>query len=73
MLLFDYLGALYFWVFLAVIRSARGKKSPSFSDVIGGKDSFEADSFIDRHAYGLKLKFIGLIVTGVIILISKEF
>lgn len=60
---FEYLGALFLWMFELTFY----KKKPSFKDVLKGKERFNDGDLVDMGAYGMKLKVIGLIVTVMII------
>ncbi|MBD8489769.1 hypothetical protein IFO69_13510 [Echinicola sp. CAU 1574] len=65
--LWDYLGAFYYWVYLAVLSKIQGKSTPAYKDIRLGKGKYNKGEVTDRVAYGLKLKTIGLIVTMLII------
>ncbi|MTI41084.1 hypothetical protein [Fulvivirga lutimaris] len=67
MYIFDYLGAFYFWIWLKLISLFRNKSSPTFKDIIEGKNRYNEGDPVDAGAYGLKLKMIGVAVTMVIL------
>ncbi|RED92995.1 hypothetical protein C7460_12719 [Marinoscillum furvescens DSM 4134] len=73
MYFFDYLGAFYFWVWLNIWNSVNDTKRPTFKEVLEGKDRHQEGDIVDLHAYGLKLKFIGGVVTMVIVSILAKF
>ena len=60
---FEYLGAIFLWMFELVFY----KKKPSFKDVLTGKERFNEGELVDISAYGMKLKVIGFILTMVIV------
>ena len=72
MYLFDYLGAVYFWLYLLALSIIKGKSWPSFSEVVSGKGRHDEESFVDLNAYGLKLKIVGVVVTGILLKIFTE-
>lgn len=67
MYLFDYLGAFYYWVFLVIRSKIRRRKAPAFSDIREGKGKYIKGNIVDKGAYGLKLKTIGVIITMLIL------
>ena len=67
MYLFDYLGAFYFWIAISIIRVIRAQEPPTFKDILSGKNKYNFNDPIDKGAYGIKLKMIGFIVTGIIL------
>ncbi|MEM8893829.1 MAG: hypothetical protein AAGC88_04570 [Bacteroidota bacterium] len=71
-MIFEYLGAIYFWTYLSIIYSIGDKKAPVFSDILHGKSRTNG-SLVDGAAYSMKLKTIGLFVTmGICYLIVKS-
>ncbi len=67
MYLFDYLGAVYYWLYLTILRKVQNKESPSFADIREGKGRYNEGDVVDQSAYGMKLKIIGVIVTMIIL------
>ncbi len=63
MYLFEYVGAVFLWIFESVFYT----KKPAFKDVLTGKERYSKGDLVDRSAYGIKLKFIGFVVTMVIV------
>lgn len=66
MYIFDYLGAVYMWCFLALKYKIKRKQLPKFDEILSGKDRYNEDDVVDMHAYGLNLKIIGFSVTMII-------
>jgi hypothetical protein len=66
MYLFDYLGAIYYWIYLAAISKIRDRDAPKFSEIREGTGRYNKGDIVDMGAYGLKLKMIGVSVTMLI-------
>ena len=73
MFLFDHLGAFYFWCYKVAINKIKGKEIPTMKDILSGKGMYNEGDIVDLGAYGLKLKFIGAVITGVIIHLLTKF
>jgi len=73
MYFFDYLGAFYFWVWLNIWNSVNDTKRPTFKEVLEGKNRCQKGDIVDQSAYGLKLKFIGVVITMIIVSILTKF
>lgn len=67
MYLFEYLGAVYLWCFIAIKNKLRGREIPKFKEILYNYEDDEVEiDIIDQHAYGINLKLIGFIVTMII-------
>lgn len=71
MYLFEYLGAVYKWIFLCLVNPILGKKSPSFKEVLSPLE--DSDEVVDIMAAGLSNKVVGFIITMIICAILARF
>lgn len=67
MYLFEYLGAVYLWCFIAIKNKFSNRDIPKFREILYNTefDKTKID-IIDQLAYGINLKLIGFIVTMMI-------
>ena len=72
MYFFEYIGAFFYWIILAFLDGTRGRKVYSLSDIAKGKDQYEPGDQFDFQCYMVKLKVIGFVALGAILLFLKE-
>lgn len=72
MYFFEYVGAFFYWIFLTLLNRARGRTVHSLSDIAKGKDQYEPDDQFDFQCYMVKLKVIGFVSLGAIVILLKE-
>ncbi len=71
MFLFEYLGAFYKWTFYGLVNLILRKKAPSFKQILRPpEDNIE---IVEKLAWGLSNKVIGIIITMIICSILTRF
>ncbi|PKV66555.1 hypothetical protein BD749_1684 [Pontibacter ramchanderi] len=72
MYFFEYIGAFFYWIFLALLDWIRGKEIYSLSDIAKGRDQYDPGDQFNFQCYMVKLKVIGFVALGAVLLLLKE-
>jgi hypothetical protein len=64
MYLFEYLGAVYIWIFFVFLNKVRGKQTPTFGSIL--RSEYNEDGFLGNLTSSMFYKAIGFIITMII-------
>ncbi len=66
-IIFEFIGSIFRWLYIAIVRKIKGKKVVSFKKVWDGRDN----KLQKRVGYGISNIFLGMLIILVVVILIK--